>query len=93
MSGKLEIIGHQPDLGNDQMGWRGQDNRDLANERDFKNLAWRERYVAQRVLWVIAVLLFLIVWVTASMSRVGSSDCDRVVIRSRLRYTTILLPN
>jgi hypothetical protein len=42
------------------MGWRGDDNRDLANERDSK------RHPVQLGLFVIAVVLFFVVWVAAS---------------------------
>jgi hypothetical protein len=43
------------------MGWRGQDNRDLANERHSK------RNPIQLGLFVIAVVLFYVVWVAASI--------------------------
>jgi hypothetical protein len=48
------------------MGWRGQHNRDLANERDFKSRPWRERNIFGRVSFVIAVVLFFAVWTVAS---------------------------
>jgi len=43
------------------MGWRGQDNRDLANERGSK------RHPVQLGLFVFAVLAFIVLWVAASM--------------------------
>lgn len=43
------------------MGWRGQDNRDLANERDSK------RNPLQLGLFVFAVVAFFVLWVAASM--------------------------
>jgi hypothetical protein len=43
------------------MGWRGDDNRDRANERD------RKRYPVQLGLFVFAVLLFFGVWIVASL--------------------------
>ena len=49
------------------MGWRGQDNRDLANERDYKTLHGRERNLLARSLFVFAVLAFIVFWVAASM--------------------------
>ena len=42
------------------MGWRGDDNRELANERDSKP------HPVQRGLFVLAVVLFFAVWVAAS---------------------------
>ena len=42
------------------MGWRGDDNRDLANERD------RKRHPVQLGLFVFAVLAFVVLWVAAS---------------------------
>jgi hypothetical protein len=43
------------------MGWRGQDNRDLANERDCK------RNPLQLGLFVFAVVAFFVLWVAASI--------------------------
>jgi hypothetical protein len=43
------------------MGWLGQDNRDLANERDSK------RHPVQLGLFIFAVLAFFVLWVAASM--------------------------
>lgn len=42
------------------MGWRGQGNRDLANERDNKP------HVVQRGLFIFAVVAFIVLWVAAS---------------------------
>jgi hypothetical protein len=43
------------------MGWRGDDNRERANERD------RKPDVVQRGLFAFAVLAVFVLWVTASM--------------------------
>jgi len=43
------------------MGWRGQNYRDLANERDSK------RHPVQLGLFIFSVALFFAVWVAASM--------------------------
>ena len=43
------------------MGWRGDDNRDLTNERA------RKPDVVQRALLAFAVLTFFVLWVAASM--------------------------
>lgn len=43
------------------MGWRGDDNRDLANERD------SNRHPVQLTLFAFAVLLLFAVWITASI--------------------------
>jgi len=51
------------------MGWRGDDNRDLANERDYKNLPWRKRHLVTRGLFIFAVFLFFAVWVAVSFNR------------------------
>lgn len=42
------------------MGWRGDDNRDLARERDSK------RHPVQLGLFAFAVLAFIVLWVAAS---------------------------
>lgn len=43
------------------MGWRGDDNRDLPNERA------RKPDAVQRALFVFAVLVVFVLWVAASM--------------------------
>jgi len=43
------------------MGWRGDDNRELANEQNSK------RHPVQLGLFVFAVLAFFVLWVAASM--------------------------
>lgn len=43
------------------MGWRGQHNRDLANERD------SNRHRVHLGLFVFAAVLFYAMWVAASM--------------------------
>jgi len=43
------------------MGWRGDDNRELANERNSK------RHPVQLGLFVFAVLAFFVLWIAASM--------------------------
>jgi hypothetical protein len=43
------------------MGWRGQDNRDLANERDSKP------HPVQLGLFVLEIVLFFVWWVAASI--------------------------
>lgn len=44
------------------MGWRGQHNRDLANERDSK------RHPVQLGLFVFAVVAFFVLWIVASLA-------------------------
>lgn len=48
------------------MGWRGDDNRELANERDYEKLHGRERHLVTRGLFVFAVLAFIVLWIAAS---------------------------
>jgi hypothetical protein len=43
------------------MGWRGDNNRDLANERD------RKPNMVQRGLSIFAVLAFYVLWIAASI--------------------------
>ncbi|MGB5902528.1 MAG: hypothetical protein WBH00_06710 [Xanthobacteraceae bacterium] len=43
------------------MGWRGDDNRERANERD------RKREPLQLALFAFAVLAFFVLWIAASM--------------------------
>jgi hypothetical protein len=42
------------------MGWRTQENYELANERDFKRRPWRERRVLARAGWTIAVFIVFV---------------------------------
>lgn len=47
------------------MGWRLQDNHELANERDFKRLPWRDRKIIQRAGWIAAVIVVFACMVAA----------------------------
>jgi hypothetical protein len=42
------------------MGWRSQENYELANERDFKRLSWRDRRIIQRAGRVVALAIVFV---------------------------------
>lgn len=42
------------------MGWRSQENYELANERDFNRLPLRDRRIIQRAGWVAALVIVFV---------------------------------